>query len=246
MPRLGVVGSNGFGLSLARGRFSGGRCCSTALPGAPASRVDTDAGLFEVKAALRLPWHRRSQLGGFLPWRGPPAKDSRDVCCGHGSKKKPLFFLPVLLPSLAQTVSPERGTPSPSHPAMSRPRWAMEIPNRPMSNFESGWRGGDVGGTGPARWKLATFRAELLLTQPGKTRVVLPAAIIFLLVAIIFSMWLVGVSITRVRKRGGERGNKKKSEGENRVGDAGTWVVAGDAHVSPLSLLADRFGGRPG
>lgn len=161
-------GSNGFGLFLAHGRFSGRWCCSSALPGAPASRVDTDAGLFEVKASLRRPWHRCSQLGGFLPCRGPPAKDgcSRPGCLLWAWVQKNPPFLLVLLPSPVQTVSPELGAPSLSHPAASHPRWAMEIPNRPVSNFESGWRGGDVGGTGPAWWKPGAFRAELLLTQP--------------------------------------------------------------------------------
>lgn len=45
-PRVGADGSTGFGLSLARSRC---------LPGAPASHVDTDAGLFEVKASPRRP-----------------------------------------------------------------------------------------------------------------------------------------------------------------------------------------------
>lgn len=180
-PRIGVEGSNGFGLFLARSRFSGRRCCSSALPGAPASRVDIDAGLFEVKASPHRPWHWRSQLGGFLPCRGPRRRTpapGQDVCFGHGSKKNPPF-LPVLLLSPVQIVSPELGTPSPTHPTTSRPRWAMEIPNRSVSNFESGWRGGDVGGAGPVRWKPSASRAELLLAQTGKTRVVLPEVIIF-------------------------------------------------------------------
>ena len=92
-----------------------------------------------------------------------------------------------------------------------------------------------MGGVGPARWKPAASRAELLLTQLGKTRLVLPAAIIFSR----------GSSLSSSPGSEKEMGEKIK-EGENRVGADGTWVVVGDAHISPPSFLADRFGGRPG
>lgn len=114
-----------------------------------------------------------------MPW--PSVKDgySQPGCLlwAWGQKYPP--FLPVPLPSLVQTTLLELGVLSPSHPGASCPQWAMEIPNRPVSNFESGWRGGDVGGAGLAGWKPSAFQAELFLTQPGKTCVVLLATIIF-------------------------------------------------------------------
>lgn len=165
---LALAWTGGFGLSLARRR-----CCQGALAG----RVDTDAGLFEVKAAPGTGVaNSAASCRAAAPGEGR-LLPARMFAPGTAPETPPPLLL-VPFPSLGRTVSPEPGTPSLSHPAR-RPRRVMEIPNRPVSNFESRWRGGDVGGTGPARWKAGSFRVELLLTQPGRTHVALPAAISF-------------------------------------------------------------------
>lgn len=173
---LALAWTGGFGLSLARRRCC--QRCRSARPGALAGRVDTDAGLFEVKAAPGTGVaSSAASCRAAAPGEGR-LLPARMFAPGTAPETPPLLL--VLFPLLGRTVSPEPGTPSLSHPAR-RPRrvMVMEIPNRPVSNFESRWRGGDVGGTGPARWKAGSFRAELLLTQPGRTHVALPAAISF-------------------------------------------------------------------
>lgn len=166
------------------------------LPGALAGRVDTDAGLFEVRAAAP----------------GTGGANSAASCRAR------------------RTAAPGTAPKSPSSPSFTGgelchhgPRCPVEIPNGPVSNFESGRRGGDVGGGN---------RAGLLLTRSLSRAE--PA-------------WLWRQrSVSRLhplpgQKRDGERGIKG-NRGEKQ--DWGRWHV--DAHGSSPSLFTDRFGGRRG
>lgn len=118
---------------------------------------------------------------------------------------------------------------SQEHPPCPTPCvWRSVGDGNPVSNFESEWRGGDVGGTGPPSElscsSLSQAEPAWLCQQPSVSRVAH------------LHLHPLPRSENEMRK-----GELKEKEGKK----IGLEVMArGDAHISSLSLLTDRFGGR--